>query len=558
MHQLTWLIARTPRMNRPRSALHPPHFCAALIVGLTLAACGELPTSPLSPVSPSSKSASPATTGAIRPAERHFHDLANEIPGFGGYYLDSSGTLVAYVTDLSRGPALRGRLQASVRAGRTGAGNRTVVIRQGQFDFPALARWRDIVSDQLLGVVPGVVMSDADEMANRVTIGIDERVAPGVRGEVLKRLAPLGVPANAIRFAPSAAASPNARTRAEIAQGAGSVDATRLVDVPAATVAGYEVLSPDGRGCTLGPTVLYNGSPAALVSSHCSPATYALDNSGSRTTDGAPIGYEIADPSPTCGTRCRRSDAALILLQPRAMAEYGRIARTVDAASGWGHYGSLNVDQSNPTRDVVDVIDIYDISAGLVVYKTGRVTGTTLGTISNTCADQVGTDSYVRACSIVSSYYSDEGDSGAPVYAVMAGIDGNPARLVGLHWGNDTVNHTSSSSYVYWALSEIPGSFVATRPMALTVSIDGPTDVSNWSSCSLVYSAVVTGGSPYYTYSWSTDGVISFDNGSSVRSAFPGLPEGRGIQVTVTDGAGATATAELGVTASAMYDMCYM
>jgi hypothetical protein len=130
----------------------------------------------------------------VRPAEKHLHDLARDIPGFGGYFIDRSGAVVGYVVEPGRGNALRGRLAAAVRAGRMGSRNRSVTIRQGQFDFPSLARWRDIVSAQVLGVVPGVVMSDADEAVNRVTIGIDEAAHPGVRVEVLRRLAQLACP----------------------------------------------------------------------------------------------------------------------------------------------------------------------------------------------------------------------------------------------------------------------------------------------------------------------------------------------------------------------------
>lgn len=530
------------RSSSVRSGTSRPARCAAvLIVALTLAACSD-PATTTQPTAVSrataNRVASAITTPEIRPPERHLYELASEIPGFGGYFIDSSGVVVGYVTDLARGQALQRRLETDVRAGHIGGSRtRSVTIRKGQFDFPSLARWRDIVSGQLLGVVPGVVMSDADEAANRVTIGIDEAKHPGVRDEALRALVKLGVPANAVRFITFVPPSLDVAKPTSVPTTSMMFLNQNLGDVPSPLVAGYRIYVPEGW-CTLGPVVVYNGNGSALTASHCSSIIYGLDGTQFQTTNGAVIGSEVLDPSPTCGSKCRRSDATLMNLQAGVPYDFGRVARTTDVASNWGVAGSLNVDQSNPT---LDLIDEEDAVAGMTVQKTGARTGTTIGYVTNTCVDESDANGYVRACSFVSTYYADGGDSGAPVYSNVPGT--GEYRLVGMHWGHSDINHNSSSSYFYWVRSEIGGSLNAIRPAPPSVYIDGPSDVSNSPSCRLEYQAVATAGAGGYTYSWDTDGVIDEDDGDIVFASFPGSGDSRYIEVTVTDAAGATATA---------------
>jgi len=535
----------------PRSRTIRP--AAALVLTLTLAAvaCGE-PPAPTQPTA--ADRAASALASDIRPAEQHLHTLAREVEGFGGYFIDSNGVVVGYVTDLARGEALRRRLEAAVRAGRLGSRTRSIAIRKGQFDFPSLARWRDIVSGQLLGIVPGVVMSDADEAANRVTIGIDEAKHPGVRADVMGALERLGVPVNAVRFIASGPVSP------DVAQPVASTAALALnrdlLDVPSPVVAGYRIFAPGP--CTLGPVVEHNGNAAAVTNSHCTSAMYAFDGSSLSTSDFATIGHEQLDPNATCGANCRRSDAVVEYLDAGVAWDLGRIARTVNVTFTWGTAGSLDVDQGNPTRDVIAVVGYWDVVTGMEVYKTGSRTGTTGGVISATCSDEMGSDGFMRACSIRSTYYSSGGDSGSPVYTYIPGTGGAQVRLVAIHWGSNSAGHFTLASYFSWVTSEIPGTFVATRPSPLSAYITGATDVNNDPSCRLRYQAVVTGGAGEpYTYAWNTDGVIHEDYGDVVYAAFPGAVDARFIEVTVTDAVGATVTAGLGITTGPWYDMCY-
>lgn len=543
----------SPRSRSSRTG----RSAAALILTLTIAACGD-PPAPTQPTAAdratANRVASSVATSELREPEQHLHALAREIPGFGGYFIDSSGVVVGYVTDLARGGALRQRLEAFVRAGHMGSRTRPIAIRKDQFEFASLARWRDIVSGQLLGIVPGVVMSDADEAANRVTIGIDEATYPGVRAEVRRALQQLGVPANAVRFVASRPASLDVAKAPALPAASMMFLNQNLWDVPSPVVAGYKFFVPGGGYCTLGPVVTHNGNPAVVINSHCTSAMYAFDGSPIKATDFTVIGSEVVDPGPTCGSNCRRSDAALIDFATGVPYDVGRIARTTDVTWTWGAAGSRNVNQSNPTRDLIDEENAV---VGMTVLKTGATTATTGGYVTNTCVDIVAADGYTRACSVISTYYAAGGDSGSPVYTDVPGT--GAYRLVGIHWGSDSVAHHALASYFSWAKSEIGGTLIATRPSPPSVYITGPSDVSNSPACRLRYEAHATGGAGGYTYAWNTDGVILENYGDVVYANFPGTGDSRFIEVTVTDAAGGSASAYYEITASPYGDqICYI
>lgn len=532
---------------------------AALVSMLALSACDQPPT-PTQPTT--AKQAPTSTPSKIREAERHLHELAREHPGFGGLFIDDDGVVVAYMTDPARGNVIRGKIEGLVSAGSMGSQGHQVAIRKGEFDFPSLAYWRDIVSEQLLGVMPGVVMSDADEAANRVTIGIDEAIDPEVKAKVVRTLVRAGVPVNAINFIAARAASADvgpSRLESAVTTMLPNQD---VRGVPLPVVSGYRLRLPSyAYPCTIGPVVLHNGAPALVTGSHCTSATYAFDGSGSlfRTDDFTVIGQEGLDPGATCGSNCRRSDAALIYLNSGVSYDYGRIARTTNVSHTWGVAGSTSVNQTYPTRDVIGVLGLSDVTQGMSLVKTGQTTGSTSGLVSNACVDILANDNYWRKCSIASSYYADDSDSGSPVYTYdnFGGTGG--VFLVGIHWGNNGSN-TSFSSYFDWVTSEIGGTFVAARPFPLTGYILGFSDVDNDAMCQLRYEAVGMGGTAPYTYTWSTDGVIKQQDENVVILAFPDYPgagDARFVDVTITDAVNAIVTKGFPVTAYSSNENCF-
>ena len=110
------------------------------VAGLMLASCAEETSIPTDTIVANRSAVTPS---ASRQAEEIFQELAREVPGFGGYYLERDGSLVAYVTDTSQGDQLRQRLASMVAARRLNPDPslvKGVEVRLALFDFPSLAR----------------------------------------------------------------------------------------------------------------------------------------------------------------------------------------------------------------------------------------------------------------------------------------------------------------------------------------------------------------------------------------------------------------------------------
>jgi hypothetical protein len=463
--------------------------CVGLLAAVTVG-CREEHTLPTQRPGGGVAASVSATTREL-PAEALLHEVAREVPGFGGYYLDSTGMLVAFLTDTTR----RGQLQTSLAelsfAGRLPKGvlQRGVSIRLGQFDFPSLARWRDLVTDRMLGVVPGVVATDADEAANRVAIGVHRRAHPGAAAEVMRLVAELGIPAHAVELIDSEPVRPTHGIRA----GSPMLN-QHLDDTPNPLMAGYlgrTSLHPPGTGCTFGPVVERNGQPMVMTASHCTAQTYAFDGQGIVTANDTLVGFEAVDPSPTCGSMCRYSDVALFHISGRPYRR-GAIARTTDITYSWGVPGATAVDQSDPFRAVTQVLSSQQALVGTMVFKTGRATGTTGGTITHTCVHVEDEGGVTRKCSGKAKYYSDDGDSGAPVWSA----DGAQARLLGVHFGNNQSSSHSWFSHFSEAASELGGTINAYTDITVSPTTITGTIVAGYPSLTWTAATVTNSTSP--------------------------------------------------------------
>jgi len=424
------------------------------------------------------------TLGQIRPAEAHFHELAQRIPGFGGYFLDASGTLVGYVTDTTQ----RGRLQAELlsviaarqRAGlgpRSSAGN--VEVRRGQFDFPSLARWRDIATANLL-TISGIVSTDADEAANRVTIGVNTHQFPHAKQAAIDVLKSFDVPPAAVRFVDVKESIPLVETRAspKLATRMFNMTNTSLLDEPDPLMAGYRAimgLAPPNAfaACTFSPVVEWNGILSVITNSHCSPTTYGVDNGFPIRTVVREVGStETIDPTaPMCGVfPCRYSDAALFTLTPGTGISFrrGAIAITTNVAYGWGQVGSLDVANNGDFYAITSVVPSGSVLVGDAVLKTGERTGTTGGHVLTTCEDH-SDQGYIRLCGFDTDAFADHGDSGSPMYTTSSG----GALLYGILWGSGSDwlgNNWTMISYWTFVQSELGGNIVATTDITLSSS----------------------------------------------------------------------------------------
>lgn len=99
--------------------------------------------------------------------DARFAELAKRIPGFGGVFYDLNGIPTVYLTDLSYKDAA-----AAAVAEILGVPAETIQFRQGKYDFASLARWKEQLTQTVLGMDEVVVSTDADEVRNLVIIGV--------------------------------------------------------------------------------------------------------------------------------------------------------------------------------------------------------------------------------------------------------------------------------------------------------------------------------------------------------------------------------------------------
>jgi hypothetical protein len=304
-----------------------------------------------------------------------------------------------------------------------------------------LVKWR-VAARQAIND-PRVVSLDLDERAGEIVLGVADEVATVAVKETLVRS---GIPSGVVRVQVEAPSQTQASVR----------DKNRPRIENGFTIA-FSIGGGYAADCTHGADAIISGPQYGFVTnSHCSPdlkigttlnhAIYQHLVGGSNL-----VGAELVDVPPfsgaSCGPAprvCRYSDAMFVgyLGSGGGNAYYAgkKIAET--SPVGTTGTGGLNVASYRPAPFSSNVI------AGLVVRKTGRATGTTEGTVTNTCLDiQVGTSSLWLLCQDRFAGFSENGDSGSPVYW---GDFSNPTGSVyhvGLLWGGVTGSNVNVSPW---------------------------------------------------------------------------------------------------------------
>jgi hypothetical protein len=115
--------------------------------------------------------------------DEEFARLAEEIPGFGGLYLDKEGTTHVYLQDLSRARDVQD------------LGER-VEVHQGDYDFRDLFAWKDEVRPLLER--SGAVFLDIDEQRNRLLFGVERDALKPFDSELQDFLRNTRVPPEAV------------------------------------------------------------------------------------------------------------------------------------------------------------------------------------------------------------------------------------------------------------------------------------------------------------------------------------------------------------------------
>lgn len=390
-----------------RSRLFRPVLCAGL---LAIVACADSsnPTEPEGGMLASRGQGGP-------PAELPSADeLARQVPGFGGFYLDATGAPTVYLTRGSdRGNAeraLTGYLAAQ------GLGPAALQVREGSYGWQQLERWQEAATEAAFESA-GAVFVDNDETVNRIRIGV---VDLSSLGQVRAAVARSGLPDDAVII-----------QRAEPIVMVASLQ--NVVDRPVR--AGVQINFP-GFVCSVGFNATSGGQNSMITASHCTNTQGGVENTPYwqplQSSQPTQIAVEVADPQytrngPGCpkGRRCRRSDAARAVYMNGVVGALGVIARTSAANNGsleiTGSFSITSNDANNST------------AVGTVVHKVGRTTGWTSGTMTNKCVNTgVSGTNIVQLCQNFVTAGVAGGDSGSDVFSTTGS---STVKLLGVLWG---------------------------------------------------------------------------------------------------------------------------
>ncbi|MBW7932048.1 MAG: hypothetical protein H3C62_00275 [Gemmatimonadaceae bacterium] len=434
----------------PRTRLMP----AALAV--LFMACGTGEPTPLAPNSAQGNHAGTTLVMAARSelklaaqgrSERGFEDeilrLESRAPGLGGLYLDETGMATAWLQSgrdaaglrqaliqFGTDPRLRGPLGSQLRAGN-------VRLLPGRFAFSEL-----VAAARLIGArirLDGVLSLDADERLNRVRLGVGEGVSLPA---VYAALADLALPDSMV----------------VVERGPAAEAAASLRDRVRPTGGGLQIKNGLGGRCTLGFNVslLFYSDTGFVTAAHCE-----IGAPGSGTTNGLlyqnnvtnadtvgriylnPL-FDRTDAECQGHPRCTAADVMFVKGAPLS-AWAKRIARTQYIGSN-NASGSISISSWFTNASIIPFTYV-----GMSIYKVGRSTGYTHGTLAATCVSQtVGhpLGQYRVLCSDrVNGSAVGEGDSGGPVFYPPAA--GDPFYAIGVLFAGSNMVNTDPDGFLF-------------------------------------------------------------------------------------------------------------
>jgi hypothetical protein len=365
--------------------------------------------------------------------DAHLARIADEVPGFAGMYRGEDGVLNVRMAAGTRGlSAAQARQALAPRLAAFGIdlSSQPVQIVSADYDFATLHALHGRVS-HVLGI-RGVVSTDADEVANRVRIGVEDADA---RAAVERALAMAGV-----------------ERAAFVISEAQPIQLKQTLQQRVRPLGGGLQINYPGFLCTLGFNVRSPERPNVrgfVTNSHCTSNQFGTGTFG--TPYWQPSG-SVAGPSDPnfigneawnvplftggacpAGRVCRWSDAAGVQYSsavPAAQIAFGALWRTTGP-------GSITISPTNPNFFITAERPFPN--PGDPMNKIGRTTGWTQGNIAQSCTNLNVAYPQIPNLTLLcqetvqgTGVIVGGGDSGSPVFD---NIQGNNVRLTGILWG---------------------------------------------------------------------------------------------------------------------------
>lgn len=389
--------------------------------------------------------------------ERGFEDeilrFENAVPGVGGIFVDVDGSAVVWISDTTRreavavygrklatNPRIVGPLKRELSYGR-------VRLKRADFSFSELVAASHDAARLTRGL--GVVSIDADESLNRVRIVVSSSVSISKIQEVL-------------------AFTNTSRSPFLISVADYPVALSTLRDRHRPTGGGIQIRNANGGRCTLGfnVTTLFFSETAILTAGHCSALGLGTGSTGERIHQNSAvasdsIGRVSINPAwnrtdTDCGgyALCTLADVMMAVSAPTSSWNK-RVAQTTGIGTN-STAGSITI---NSWFSGLSILPFSYV--GMDVYKVGRTTGYTLGTLATTCeavtVSHVGQLYKVLCSNRVNGSAVGTGDSGSPVFYPPAA--GDPFYAMGVLFAGGPMNFydradatercTSNCSYYY-------------------------------------------------------------------------------------------------------------
>jgi hypothetical protein len=343
--------------------------------------------------------------------------IADRVPGFAGWVHSEDGKTIARMTSSSGlfdTPEKRGVDKSGEQAKWKSLNTPSATlakslgdagdVRKATWDSRQLLDFKDKVFS--MASAKGVIAVSIDRENNRIDVAYNQDLDAPAMAALTARLAASGVPQAAMSMRAAELPKRNATV------------GTSLRSQPLPLAGGAQFNFPTSGGtfvCTLGVPARINGVLGFMTASHCSESTYSVSARTRMTSPGgAFVGAESIDPAPrSCSLPdtlgCRESDALFASGGPANAIDFGKIMYT--------NFGSLTV---------VGVLNVQGTlnypSVGQTIYKTGRTTGLTRGTVARVCVNTLVSEpdgnTYGALCSVEvnSSTFIAGGDSGSSVW----------------------------------------------------------------------------------------------------------------------------------------------